>query len=96
MDAAGRPVYVHKTNLIQTYLHHTEDSTHNWSGWQFTRDISDVFGFIGLEVDDKCPSGPKNVPWQYHLNGQWFEDESLRWSSFKNFYLEKIICKHFT
>ena len=72
-----RPTYIHKTNLVQTFLHHTQDSTHNWSGWQFTRDISDVFGFIGLEVDDQCPSGAKNKPWQYHLNGQWFDDETL-------------------
>ena len=35
------------------------------------------FGFIGLEVDDQCPSGAKNKPWQYHLNGQWFDDETL-------------------
>ena len=72
-----RPTYIHQTNLIQTFLHHTRDSSHNWSGWQFTRDISDVFGFIGLEADDKCPSGPKNKPWQYHLNGQWFDDETV-------------------
>jgi len=72
-----RPTYIHKTNLVQTFLHHTQDSQHNWSGWQFTRDISDVFGFIGLEVDDQCPSGAKNEPWQYHLNGQWFEDETV-------------------
>jgi len=38
-------------------LHHTSDQEHNWSGWQFTRDVSDVFGFISNENEDLCPSG---------------------------------------
>ena len=50
-------VYQHKTNLISIYLHHTIDEDHNWSGWQFTRDVSDVFGFIANENEDTCPSG---------------------------------------
>ena len=56
-DNDDKPIYRHKTNLISIYLHHTKDSEHNWSGWQFTRDISDVFGYISNENDDICPSG---------------------------------------
>jgi len=74
----GKPIYRHKTNLISIYLHHTSDTEHNWSGWQFTRDISDVFGYISNENEDTCPSGPKNEAWRYHLNGQWFEDATVK------------------
>ena len=56
-DDNGKPIFRHKTNLISVYLHHTSDQEHNWSGWQFTRDVSDVFGFISNENEDKCPSG---------------------------------------
>ena len=78
LDTNGKPIYRHKTNLITTYLHHTTDLDHNWSGWQFTRDISDVFGFVANANTDQCPSGPKNQAWQYHLNGQWFDDETIQ------------------
>ena len=56
-DANNKPVYRHKTNLVSTYLHHTTDTEHNWEGWQITRDISNVFGFLANENSDKCPSG---------------------------------------
>ena len=56
-DDNGKPIFRHKTNLISVYLHHTSDQEHNWSGWQFTRDVSDVFGFISNENEDSCPSG---------------------------------------
>ena len=57
---SGRPIYRHKTNLISIYLHHTEEKEHNWAGWQFTRDVSDVFGFTSNGNEDKCPTGSKN------------------------------------
>jgi hypothetical protein len=47
------PAYTYKFQLKTT-------QEHNWSGWQFTRDVSDVFGFISNENEDKCPSGKKN------------------------------------
>ena len=72
-DDNGKPIFRHKTNLISVYLHHTSDQEHNWSGWQFTRDVSDVFGFISNENEDTCPSGKKkemtrhaDAPWNLH------------------------------
>ena len=72
----GKPVYLHKTNLLAIYLHHTTDLDHNWSGWQFTRDSSDTFGFLSSEAEGRCPSG-KDQTWKYHMNGQWFEDQTV-------------------
>ena len=56
-ESSGKSIYHHQTNLVSIYLHHTVDNDHNWSGWQFTRDDTDVFGFLAIENDDKCPSG---------------------------------------
>ena len=56
-ESSGKSIYHHQTNLMSIYLHHTVDSEHNWSGWQFTRDDTDVFGFLAIANDDKCPSG---------------------------------------
>ena len=53
------------------------DTEFQWSGWQFTRDISDVFGFVSNEADDLCPSGDKSNPWRYQLDGTWYEDDSV-------------------
>ena len=57
IDANGKPFYEHITNLLRIYLHFTTDQDHNWSGWQFTRDESDVFGFLANENPDTCPTG---------------------------------------
>ena len=53
------------------------DTEFQWSGWQFTRDISDVFGFVSNEADDLCPSGDKSNPWRYQLDGTWYEDDTV-------------------
>ena len=53
------------------------DTEFQWSGWQFTRDISDVFGFVSNEADDLCPSGDKNNPWRYLLDGMWHDDDTV-------------------
>lgn len=77
IDANGRAIYEHKTQLVDFFLHHTMDTEFNWSGWQFTKDLSDVFGFVSNQVEDKCPSGEKPTPWKYHLNGVWYEDNTV-------------------
>ena len=64
MDANGHVVYKHETNLVSFYLHYTVDTEYNWSGWQFTRDIHDIFGFISNDNDDTCPHGAKKSPWR--------------------------------
>ena len=63
--------------LVTFYLHYTEDTEYQWSGWQFTRDESDIFGFVSNEADDNCPTGPKNSPWRYQLNGVWHNDDTV-------------------
>merc|ERR1712051_918852 len=60
-ESSGKSIYHHQTNLVSIYLHHTVDNDHNWSGWQFTRDDTDVFGFLAIANDDKCPSGKPYV-----------------------------------
>jgi hypothetical protein len=51
---------------MSIYLHHTVDNDHNWSGWQFTRDDTDVFGFVAIANDDKCPSGKPSICFYFH------------------------------
>ena len=72
MDANGHVVYKHETNLVSFYLHYTVDSEYNWSGWQFTRDIHDIFGFISNDNDDTCPHGAKKSPWRCFMKNSIF------------------------
>ena len=72
MDANGHVVYKHETNLVSFYLHYTVDSEYNWSGWQFTRDIHDIFGFISNDNDDTCPHGAKKSPWRCFMKKTTF------------------------
>ena len=77
INSNGYPLYKHQTQLVSFYLHYTVDTEFQWSGWQFTRDISDVFGFVSNEADDLCPNGDKNTPWRYQLDGTWYEDDTV-------------------
>ena len=77
INSNGYPLYKHQTQLVTFYLHYTVDTEYQWSGWQFTRDISDVFGFVSNEADDLCPSGDKNNPWRYLLDGMWHDDDTV-------------------